>query len=143
MASEMYACGLDAAIDVVGGKWKPLILWALNHRPHRYGELRRELCGISEKVLTQQLRELERDGIVRRDVHDQVPPKVVYSLTPLGSSLNRALEPLGDWGEEHMGHITSVRLACERPDRPEPAGGGAAPASAPEPTAAGVRPDAG
>jgi DNA-binding HxlR family transcriptional regulator len=110
MLGKQYSCGLDAAIDVVGGKWKPLVLWALDHRPHRYGELRRELDGISEKVLTQQLRELERDGIVSRDVHDQVPPKVVYALTPLGTSLNAALEPLGDWGEQHMGHIVSVRV---------------------------------
>lgn len=104
-----YSCGLDAAIDVVGGKWKPLILWALHHRPHRFGELRREVGAITEKVLIQQLRELERDGIVHREVYDQVPPKVVYSLTPLGRSLNKALEPLGDWGEENMDHIVAVR----------------------------------
>lgn len=60
-------------------------------------------------MLTQQLRELHRDGIVHREVHDQVPPKVVYSLTDLGQSLNRALEPLGVWGEEHLDHIVSVR----------------------------------
>lgn len=111
MAGKAYTCGLDAAIDVVGGKWKPLILWTLDQRPYRYGELRRELGAISEKVLTQQLRELERDGLVSREVHDQVPPKVLYALTPLGTTLNQALEPLGDWGETHMGHIVSVRLA--------------------------------
>ncbi len=104
-----YSCGLDAAIDVVGGKWKPMILWTLSQRPYRFGELRRALEDISEKVLIQQLRELERDGVVLRDVFDQVPPKVVYSLTDLGSSLYRALEPLGDWGEEHMSHIATVR----------------------------------
>jgi DNA-binding HxlR family transcriptional regulator len=104
-----YVCGLDAAVDVVGGKWKPLILWALHSRPHRFGELRRHIEGISEKVLIQQLRELERDGIVYREVHDQVPPKVVYSLTTIGESLNRALEPLGEWGETHMAHINAVR----------------------------------
>ena len=106
---KSYVCGLDAAVDVVGGKWKPLILWALDHRPHRFGELRREVGGISEKVLIQQLKELQRDGIVDRCVHDQVPPKVVYSLTPLGESLNRALGPLGDWGEEHLAHISALR----------------------------------
>ena len=109
--ARMYSCGLDAAVDVVGGKWKPLILWALHARPHRFGELRREVDGVSEKVLIQQLRELERDGIVAREVHEQVPPKVVYSLTGRGESLNRALEPLGDWGEEHLAHITAVRSA--------------------------------
>jgi DNA-binding HxlR family transcriptional regulator len=81
----------------------------LHARPHRFGELRREVDGVSEKVLIQQLRELERDGIVAREVHEQVPPKVVYSLTDRGESLNRALEPLGDWGEAHLAHITAVR----------------------------------
>jgi len=109
---EMFLCGLDAAVDVVGGKWKALILWALEQKPHRFGELRREVEGISEKVLIQQLKELERDGIVDRRVHDQVPPKVVYSLTPLGETLNRALEPLGDWGEQNLTHIVAIRHAA-------------------------------
>jgi DNA-binding HxlR family transcriptional regulator len=109
MANRMYICGLDAAVDVVGGKWKPLLLWALESAPRRYGELRREVEGISEKVLIQQLRELERDGIVERTVHEQVPPKVIYSLTPLGSTLNKALEPLGEWGEANLDHIVATR----------------------------------
>lgn len=113
--TEMFLCGLDVAVDVVGGKWKALILWALEQRPHRFGELRREVEGISEKVLIQQLKELERDGIVDRRVHDQVPPKVVYSLTPLGETLNRALEPLGDWGEAHLSHIVAIRHAALAP----------------------------
>lgn len=108
---KAYMCGLDAAVDVVGGKWKALILWELDQRPHRPGELRRALGTITEKVLIQQLKELEADGLVHREVHAQVPPKVVYSLTPLGSSLNAALGPLGDWGEAHLDHITSVRDA--------------------------------
>jgi DNA-binding HxlR family transcriptional regulator len=110
---KVYECGLDAAVDIVGGKWKPLVLWALSEQPRRFGALRRELPGISEKVLTQQLRELERDGIVHREVHDQVPPKVVYSLTPLGRSLDHALQPLGDWGEQHLDHIIAVRTGSE------------------------------
>lgn len=88
-----------------------MILWALSERPRRFGELRRELAGISEKVLIQQLRELERDGIVTRTVHDQVPPKVVYSLTPRGVTLDRALASLGEWGESHRAHISAVRRA--------------------------------
>jgi DNA-binding HxlR family transcriptional regulator len=109
MQPKVYECGLDAAIDVVGGKWKPMVLWALSERPRRFGALRRELPGISEKVLTQQLRELERDEIVHREVHNQVPPKVEYSLTPLGTSLERALVPLGEWGEAHLEHIAAIR----------------------------------
>ncbi|MFJ7073113.1 winged helix-turn-helix transcriptional regulator [Streptomyces sp. NPDC098781] len=97
-----YVCGIDAAMDVIGGKWKVLILWALNERPCRFGELRRELPGVSEKVLAAQLRELEADGMVHREAHDEVPPRVEYSLTPLGSSLNAALGPLGAWGRENI-----------------------------------------
>ncbi|KNA89282.1 helix-turn-helix domain-containing protein [Gordonia sp. w5E2] len=104
-----FLCGLDAAVAVVGGKWKPLILWALSVQPRRTGELRRELDGVSEKVLTQQLRELERDGIVHREVYKEVPPRVIYSLTRKGVALDKALAPLGDWGEEHLADIIAVR----------------------------------
>ncbi|WP_097233409.1 winged helix-turn-helix transcriptional regulator [Streptomyces zhaozhouensis] len=89
-------------MDVIGGKWKVLILWALEERPHRFGELRRALPGVSEKVLASHLRELENDRIVRREVRESVPPQVTYSLTALGSSLNEALGPLGAWGQEHV-----------------------------------------
>ncbi|WP_122817922.1 winged helix-turn-helix transcriptional regulator [Nocardioides pantholopis] len=104
-----FICGLDAAVAVVDGKWKPLILWALSVEPRRTGELRRELPGVSEKVLIQQLRELERDGVVHREVHQQVPPKVVYSLTAKGRALDEALQPLGSWGEQHMAEISAAR----------------------------------
>lgn len=97
-----YHCGIDAAMDVVGGKWKVLILWALDERPRRFGELRRVLPGVSEKVLASHLRELEDDGIVLREDFVEVPPRVEYSLTELGRGLNRALEPLGRWGREHV-----------------------------------------
>ncbi|GGZ17857.1 hypothetical protein GCM10010387_07740 [Streptomyces inusitatus] len=101
-----YHCGLDAAVDVVGGKWKPLILWALNDAGTlRFGELRRSVPGVSEKMLIQQLRELEADGVVHREVYREVPPRVEYSLTELGQALNTALEPLGDWGAAFMQEI--------------------------------------
>lgn len=112
MPGPDFLCGLDAAIDVVGGKWKALVLWALSEEPRRFGELRRELDSVSEKVLVQQLRELERDGIVHREVHQQVPPKVVYSLTPEGEALDRAMAELGRWGEEHVQHIVAMRRAA-------------------------------
>jgi DNA-binding HxlR family transcriptional regulator len=104
-----YTCGLDAAVDLVGGKWKALILWELHAGPRRFAELRRGLPGVSEKVLIQQLREMEADGLVHREVYREVPPKVEYSLTEFGASLNEALTPLGDWGERHMAHITATR----------------------------------
>lgn len=98
-----YICGLDAAIDVVSGKWKCLILWELDeHGTRRFAELRRGLPGVSEKMLTQHLREMETDGLVHREVYPEVPPKVEYSLTEHGTSLNRALGPLGDWGRERI-----------------------------------------
>ncbi|NSL43377.1 helix-turn-helix domain-containing protein [Streptomyces sp. 8P21H-1] len=101
-----YSCGLDAAVDVVGGKWKPLILWALHDAGTlRFGELRRNVPGVSEKVLSQQVRELEADGVVHREVYGEVPPRVEYSLTELGQALNTALLPLGEWGEQHMREI--------------------------------------
>ncbi|MFE6775958.1 winged helix-turn-helix transcriptional regulator [Streptomyces sp. NPDC057702] len=97
-----YVCGLDAAVDVIDGKWKVLILWALHEAPRRFGETKRLLPGISEKVLAQQLRELESDGVVHREVYDEVPPKVEYSLTTAGRELNAALGPLGAWGTRRM-----------------------------------------
>ncbi|WP_030241177.1 winged helix-turn-helix transcriptional regulator [Streptomyces sp. NRRL S-350] len=98
-----YICGTDAAMDVIGGKWKVSILWALGERPHcRFGELRRLLPGITEKVLAAHLREMEAHGIVRREAYDEVPPRVEYTLTEPGQRLNTALGPLGDWGREHV-----------------------------------------
>ncbi len=104
-----YTCGLDAAADVIGGKWKPRILWALHHGPMRFGELRREIAGVTEKMLIQQLRELESRDIVHREVFHQVPPKVEYSLTALGASLNEALAPLDAWGADHMAALEASR----------------------------------
>ncbi|MFC4063094.1 winged helix-turn-helix transcriptional regulator [Planomonospora corallina] len=108
MKKRTYSCGLDAAVDVVGGKWKALILWALHDEPRRFGELRRMLSDISEKMLIQQLREMETCGLVHREVYHQVPPKVEYSLTELGQSLNTALLPLGEWGDKHMETIEAI-----------------------------------
>ncbi|WP_116247978.1 helix-turn-helix domain-containing protein [Nocardiopsis sp. FIRDI 009] len=97
-----YSCGLDAALDVIGGKWKVVIIWALAERPRRFGELRRLVEGVTEKVLAAHLRELEEDGIVHREDFGEIPPRVEYSLTPVGRSLNAVLEPLADWGDEHV-----------------------------------------
>lgn len=106
-----YDCGLDAAVDVIGGKWKVPILWALSERPRRPGELRREVKGISEKMLIQQLRQLEADGLVSRTAYPEIPPRVEYALTRLGKSLHTALLPLGDWGDEHMHAVAANRAA--------------------------------
>jgi DNA-binding HxlR family transcriptional regulator len=110
-AVEGYSCGIEAAVQVIGGKWKVLILWELRDGVRRFGELRRALPGISEKMLTQQLRELEADEVVTREVYREVPPKVEYGLTDFGRSLNEVLEPLCDWGERHMTRIAATRSA--------------------------------
>jgi DNA-binding HxlR family transcriptional regulator len=101
-------CGLVPALDVIGGKWKALILWEMNTGPRRFGEFKRLVPGISEKMLIQALREMERDGIVRREVFHEVPPRVEYSVTEFGATLNAALEPLCRWGTQHMERIAAL-----------------------------------
>ncbi|WP_344472650.1 helix-turn-helix domain-containing protein [Glycomyces algeriensis] len=92
-------CGMSLAIDVVGGKWKMHLMWVLAEGPVRFGQIRRKLDGVSEKVLAENLRQLEASGIVHRELYAEVPPRVEYSLTALGESLNRALAPLEVWGD--------------------------------------------
>ncbi|MFD6096072.1 winged helix-turn-helix transcriptional regulator [Nocardiopsis flavescens] len=111
-------CGIDAAMGVIGGRWKVLVLWALDARPHRFGELRRALEGVSEKVLADHLREMQDDGLVHREDFGEVPPRVEYSLTPLGRSLNEALEPLGAWGQEHALDTAPDAAAAGEGDAP-------------------------
>ncbi|MBV8381934.1 MAG: helix-turn-helix transcriptional regulator [Planctomycetaceae bacterium] len=109
MRRQAYGCGLEAALAVVGGKWKPIVLWHLTPGPRRFGELRRLVTGISEKMLIQQLREMESDGVVARKDFREIPPRVEYSLTGFGVSLSEALRPLCDWGREHMSRIEKAK----------------------------------
>ena len=95
-------CPVEVALDVIGGKWKGLILFRLLPGTRRFGELHRELTGITRRMLTLQLRELEQDGLVHREVYHQVPPKVEYSLTPLGRELEPHLKFLRTWGNKLM-----------------------------------------
>lgn len=106
-------CGLDIALQVVGGKWKPLILFHLNGGPRRFGELKRMVGAVSEKMLIQHLRELTADGVVVRHDYSEVPPRVDYALTGFGSTLARALAPLCDWGSEHRAAIEAA--VAQRP----------------------------
>jgi len=103
-----FICGLDATLHVISGKWKPLILFFLNRGPTRYGELKRSVRGVSDKMLIQQLKELESDGIVRRTDYGEIPLRVDYSLTPFGASLVRAMEPLCGWGETYEEDIAAA-----------------------------------
>jgi DNA-binding HxlR family transcriptional regulator len=93
-----YNNPVELALDLIGGKWKMPILWRLKSRVWRYNELRRELGKVTHKMLTQQLRELERDGLIGRKVFAVVPPRVDYEITPLGCSALPAVEALRDWG---------------------------------------------
>jgi DNA-binding HxlR family transcriptional regulator len=103
-----FTCGLDATLKVIGGKWKPLILYFLGYGPKRYGELKRCVRGVSDKMLIQQLKELESDGIVSRTDHKEIPPRVDYALTSFGWSLAEAMIPLCGWGVENSAAIASA-----------------------------------
>ena len=105
MSDPEPVCGLDAALAVVGGKWKPLILFHLQHGPKRFGEVRRRVVGISEKVLIQQLRELVAAGVLTRRDHQRMPPMVDYTMTPFGLTLAAALMPLCVWGNQHRAEV--------------------------------------
>jgi DNA-binding HxlR family transcriptional regulator len=91
-------CGLDVAMHYVGGKWKAVLLFHLHGSPRRFGELKRLVGGISEKVLIQQLRDLTSDGIVTRHDFKEVPPRVEYAITDFGRTLALVLQPLCEWG---------------------------------------------
>lgn len=88
---KIYQLGVEATLEVIGGKWKPIILCHLGQGPLRSGELKRRIPQVTQKMLTQQLRELEHDGIISRQVYPQVPPKVVYAITDEGKSLRELL----------------------------------------------------
>ncbi|MFE7742998.1 winged helix-turn-helix transcriptional regulator [Nocardia sp. NPDC057455] len=104
-------CGMTVAIDVVGGKWKMHLMWVLGTGPQRFGRIRRLLDGVSEKVLAENLRHLESSGVVHREVYPEVPPRVEYSLTPLGQELAAALRPLEEWGDRHRHELAANLLA--------------------------------
>lgn len=114
--AQPYNAGLGPALEVIGGKWKALVLYELHAAPVRFGELKRRVAGISEKMLIQQLREMEHDGLVHREMFHQVPPRVDYSVTPLGASLNEALTPLCEWGKTHLPRPTDEADGTKRTD---------------------------
>jgi DNA-binding HxlR family transcriptional regulator len=102
-------CPVEWTLDVIGGKWKCVILWHLRGRVRRFGELQRLIPGATQKMLTSQLRQLEREGLIERKVYAQVPPKVEYSITAYGSTLSPLLESMCKWGITHRGRRPALR----------------------------------
>ena len=121
MKKDAFTCGLDAALFVLGGKWKPLILFHLAHGTRRYGELRRAVGTVSDKVLIQQLKELQADGIVNRFDYREIPPKVEYSLTAFGRTLGKALAPLCEWGTQYSTDVEAIMARRDVRERPHAA----------------------
>lgn len=126
MPKEGEYCAVDVTLRVVGGRWKVLILQELFTGTKRFSELRRAIHGITQKMLTQQLREMEEHGIVHRQVYPEVPPRVEYSLTPLGESLWPILMAMHDWGMRQLEAVGQPAAS------PSPAACGPAPLPAGE-----------
>ncbi len=97
-----YGCSVEATLDVIGGRWKGVILFHLLEGTKRFNELQRMVKGCTQRMLTLQLRELERDGVVKRTVYAEVPPKVEYSLTEFGRSLEPILLLMREWGDDYI-----------------------------------------
>ena len=104
---ELPACPVATTLQLIGSKWKILIIRNLMSRPWRFNELKRDLEGISQRVLTQNLRELENDGLIKRKVYAEVPPRVEYSLNELGRSLLPIISTMADWGNNYKKTISN------------------------------------
>jgi len=102
-------CNPRQALELISDRWSMIVIKALAEGIHRYGELQRSIDGISQKMLTHTLRSLERDGLVWREVHPVVPPRVEYGLTPLGVTLFEPIAAIGAWGERHMDAVLAAR----------------------------------
>ena len=120
MSESKYNCPVDAAICKIGGKYKAVILYHLKSETLRYNEIKRKIKRITDKMLAQQLRELESDGLVKRRVYAVVPPKTEYSLTPLGMTLSPILDALCQWGEQFMEETEEQELELSLKDEEWP-----------------------
>ena len=112
-----FGCPVQGTINVLSGKWKVLIVWHLGFMPRRFAEMRKLLPGVSEKVLTAQLRQLEKDGVIRRNIKPSIPPQVSYSLTKAGDELIPMMTELCHWGTRNLGippNLPMIRKASRR-----------------------------
>ncbi|WP_332238955.1 winged helix-turn-helix transcriptional regulator [Sporolactobacillus sp. KGMB 08714] len=103
------ACPVEVTLSVIGGKWKGVILYHLQSKPLRFNELRRLIPDVTQRMLTLQLRELEEDGVIHREVYPVVPPKVEYSLTDFGSTLSPVILSIRQWGKRHQDEIRTIK----------------------------------
>ena len=110
VGDKNYDCYIAFTLELIGGKWKTLILWNLVDGKKRFGELRKLIPDCSQRMLTRQLRELEGDNIVSRKIYRQIPPKVEYSLTPAGQTLTPILKLACDWGKKRADAMANKRL---------------------------------
>lgn len=106
---KTYHCALDVTMDFIGGKWKTVVLWYLRNERRRFSELKKQIPEITEKMLSLQLKELEKDGIVERKVYAEVPPRVEYFLTEEGKTLIPCVEALAQWGRERGEKFGEIR----------------------------------
>lgn len=115
---RLFGCPTELTVSILGGKWRVVILAYLKEGVHRYGDLKRRLPGISGKVLTQQLRALDREGLIVRTIYSQVPARTEYRLTDYGESLIPVLDAIYRWGLEHSKRRADARLEVAAPQRP-------------------------
>lgn len=108
-------CDSRQVLALIADRWSMLVIYALSRRSRRHGELKRMIGGISQKMLTQTLRALERDGLVERTVYDVVPPRVDYALTPLGRTLLEPLRAICQWAQNRLPQVRAARQAAGRP----------------------------
>lgn len=105
MNTVQTSCHVETTLAIIGGKWKLVILWHLSQQTLRFNELEKRIPGVTQKMLTQQLREMEKDRLISRKVYPVIPPRVEYSITEHGKSLGKALKELDLWGEKHTKQI--------------------------------------
>jgi DNA-binding HxlR family transcriptional regulator len=120
MESNPYLadCPTRRALDRIGDKWSVLIVALLAKRTHRFAELRRGISGISQKMLTQTLRSLERDGLVTRTIYAEVPPRVEYALTPLGRTLVDPIQAVVAWAQDHIAEVQAAQREHDQATAP-------------------------
>ncbi|MFY0476342.1 winged helix-turn-helix transcriptional regulator [Achromobacter marplatensis] len=113
-----YRCAVEITVDIAGGRWKPLIIHYLLSGTKRFGELRKLIGEVTQRSLTLQLRDLEANGIISREIFAEVPPRVEYTLTPLGATLAPTLEAMKSWGEHYLAATAAIKPSSGKQRNP-------------------------